>query len=139
MSAQPGAWQVKVGWGVGAGLAVLVSLVLYSFGLFGALVTLQSVGLLLSTIFLLVGLWTLVAAFVVVEAKDRTYYAAWGVVIAFVSLFAYVPATYAIGILLIALIVLILLVLYTGKTQEAFTAATTPPAASGGSPAARAM
>lgn len=121
---------------MGTAVAVLLSLAAYLFGLFGSLYSVSGLEMLASTAFLLVGLWTLAAAFVVVEAKDRTYYAVWGVVLACLSLFAYVSPAIALGILLIAIVVLIFLVLYTGRTQKTFTAATSPPAPAGPAPAA---
>jgi hypothetical protein len=127
---------LKVGWGVGVALAVLVSLAAYLFGLFGPLYSIIAVELLASTIFLLVGLWTLASGFFIVEAKDRTYYSVWGVVLACLALFAYVPPAIALGILILAIVVLIVLVLFTGRTQKMFTAATSPPSPAGPTPAA---
>jgi hypothetical protein len=121
---------------IGFGIAILLSLAVYFFGLFGTFTTLQAVEQMFSTIFLLVGLWTLVAAFALVEVKDRTFFALWGVILSCVSLFAYVPANYAIGILLVALVVLILLVYFSGRFQKEFTTATHPPNPAGDTPAA---
>jgi hypothetical protein len=117
-------------------VAVLLSAAAYLFGLFGPLYTLVALELLVSTTFLLTGLWTLASGLLLVEAKDKTYYSVWGVVLACLSLFAYVPPATALGILLIAIVVLILLVFYTGRTQKAFTAATSPPSPAGPTPAA---
>ena len=127
---------MKVGWGIGVVIAVLVSFAAYSFGLFGPMVTFSAAELLLSTIALLVGLWTVIAAFTTMGAKDRVYYSAWGVVLTCLSLFAYLPAAYAIGILLIAIVAMILLVVYAGRTEKIYTAATTAPPPAGGSPVA---
>src|SRR5271157_1590534 len=127
---------MKASWGIGVAIGILLSLAAYFFGFFGALFTLQAVEYLFSTMFLIAGLWTLVSAFVIVEAKDRTYYSVWGIVMTCVSLFAYVPAQFAIGILLIALVVLIVLVYFTGRTQKEFTTATSPPRPAGDTPAA---
>lgn len=127
---------MKASWGIGVGVGILASLAAYFFGVFGSFTTLQAVEYLFSTMFLLIGIWTLVSAFAIVEVKDRTFYALWGVILAAVSLFAYVPANYAIGILLVALIVLILLVFYSGRTQKEFTTATRPAAPAGDTPAA---
>jgi uncharacterized membrane protein YhaH (DUF805 family) len=122
---------------IGVGIGVLLSLALYFFDFLGSnLAALQTLEYLFSTIFLLTGLWTLVSAFAIVEAKDRTFYALWGIVFACVSLFAYVPANFAIGILLIALIVLVVLTYFTGRTQKEFTTATRPPRPAGDTPAA---
>jgi len=127
---------MKPSYWLGVGIAVLLSLAVYFFGFFGSFTTLQAVEYMFSTMFLLTGLWTLVSAFAIVEAKDRTFFSLWGIVFACVSLFAYVPANFAIGILLIALIVLILLVYFTGRSQKEFTTATRPPRPAGDLPAA---
>lgn len=122
-------------YGAGAAIAVLIPLAAYFFGLFGSLVSFQALEYLASTVFLLAGLWTVASGFLIAEAKDRTYYAIWGVVLACVSLFAYVPTGEAIGILIIAIVVLIVLVFFTGRTQKMFTAATSAPQPAGESPA----
>jgi hypothetical protein len=127
---------MKPSYWIGVGVAVLLSVAVYFFGLFGSFTTLQAVEEMFSTVFLLVGLWTLVASFALVEIKDRTFFALWGVILSCVSLFAYVPANYAIGILLVALVVLILLVYFSGRTQKEFTAATSPPRPAADTPAA---
>ena len=127
---------MKPSYWIGVGIGVLLSLAVYFFGFFGSFTSLQAVEYLFSTMFLLTGLWTLVSAFAIVEAKDRTFFALWGIVFACVSLFAYVPANFAIGILLIALVVLIVLTYFTGRTQKEFSTATMSPRPAGDTPAA---
>lgn len=127
---------MKPSYWIGVGVAVLISLAVYFFDFFGTFTTLQAVEQMFSTIFLLVGIWTLVAAFAIVDVKDRTFFALWGVILSCVSLFAYVPANYAIGILLVALVVLILLVYFSGRSQKEFTTATAPPRSAADTPAA---
>lgn len=127
---------MKPSYWIGVGVAVLLSLAVYLFGIFGSFATLQAVEDMFSAVLLLVGLWTLVAAFALVEIKDRTFFALWGVILSSVSLFAYVPANYAIGILLVAFVVLILLVYLSGRSQKEFTTATAPPRAAADTPAA---
>ena len=122
---------MRLGWGMGVVIAVLLSAAAYLFGLVDAIHT-------LSLVFLLVGLWTIGGALFVVERKDRNYYGGWGVVLSFLSLFAFLPIQYAVGLLLIAVVALILLYAYAGRTGKMITAATAPTAPPGGTPAASA-
>ena len=114
-------------------VAVLLSAAAYLFGL------VKSPSYTVSLALLLIGLWTIACALTIVERKDRNYYGGWGVVIAVLSLFAFLPLQYAIGLLLFALVALILLYAYTGRTDKIITAARTPPAPTGGTPAASAI
>lgn len=122
---------MKPSWGVGALVAVLVSVAVY---LFGILDIEHSVSLIL----LLVGLWTLVAAFVIEDQKDRSYYSGWGVVIAFLSLFAFIPLNYTFGLIILAVVALIVLTVYVGRTPKVIAEATTSPPPAGGTPRSKA-
>jgi hypothetical protein len=126
---------MRLGLGIGTGMivAVLLSAAAYLFGL------VKSLSYTVSLALLLTGLWTIACALTVVERKDRNYYGGWGAVIAVLSLFAFLPLQYAIGLLLLALVALILLYAYTGKKDKIITAARTPPAPAGGTPAATAI
>ncbi len=123
---------MKPGWGIGTIVAILLSFALYLFGV------LPDWGWLLSCILLLCGLWTVVAAFAVVESKDRTYYLGWGAVIAVLSLFRVVSLAYTIALILMAIVVLIIINVYLGRTPKMYNAATTAPP-KGGTPAASAV
>ena len=131
-SSRRGVRNPRLGWGVGIIVAILLSAAAYSFGLLGFDHTI-SLGLLL------VGLWTIVCALFLVERKDMWYYSGWGVVLAFLSLFAFLPAGYTIGLVLIAIVALILLYVYLGGSSRMVTAARAPPAPAGGTPAATAI
>ena len=122
----------RLSWGVGIIVAILLSAAFYSFGLVGPSYTI-SLGLLL------VGLWTVVCALLLVDRKDRWYYSGWGVVLAFLSSFAYLPAGYTIGLVLIAIVALILLYVYLGQSSKMITSARTPPTPAGETPAATAI
>ncbi|MGD0396059.1 MAG: hypothetical protein ABSB26_04015 [Nitrososphaerales archaeon] len=122
----------RLGWGVGIIVAILLSAAAYSFGLVGPDRTI-SLGLLL------VGLWTVVTGLFLVDQKDRWYYSGWGVILAFLSLFAFLPAGYTIGLVLIAIVALILLYVYVGGSGKMITAARPAPAPAGGTPAATAI
>lgn len=120
---------MKPGVGVGATIGVLLSIVAY-------LVEVVDFKGMVSLMFLLVGLWILISAFVIVDPKDRYYYTGWGVVIAFLALFDFIQFNYAIALIISAIIALIIVNLYIGRTPKIFTAASTPPPAPGGTPAA---
>jgi hypothetical protein len=60
------------------------------------------------------------------------------VVLAFLSSFAFLPAGYTIGLVLIAIVMLILLYVYMGGRSKMITAAKVPPSPAGGTPAASA-
>jgi hypothetical protein len=115
---------------VGAIVAILLSVAVYLLNL----VTLSG---MVSLLLLLFGLWTVVAAFVIVERKDRSYYSGWGVVIAVLSLFYFTPSiNYTIALVLFAIIALIVINVYVGRAPKVYTAATSPPSPANDTPAA---
>jgi hypothetical protein len=116
-------------WGVGVIVAILLSVAVYLLGI-------VDFSRMVSLILLLSGLWTLVAGFTIVERKDRSYYSGWGIVIAALSLFDYIQLTYTIALILLAIVALIIINVYIGKTPKIFEAATNPTPAGGGTPAA---
>ncbi len=120
---------LKAGWGIGTLIAILFSVVVY-------LLNIVDLRGLASLILLLCGLWTLLSAFVIVERKDRSYYSGWGIVLASLSLFDFIPFNYTIALVILAIIALIIINVYIGKTPKLFTAATSSPAPVGGTPAA---
>ena len=120
----------KMGWGTGEIVVILLSLISYFFDLTGAKYT-------LSLFLLLSGAWTLLAGLAIVERRDRTYYASWGVVLAVLSSFAFLPANYAIGLVLVAIVALILLTALNYGAGKMVTAASQrSPSARGETPAA---
>lgn len=121
---------MKVSWGVGEIVAILLSLIYYLF-------LLPEPKYALSLFLLLSGLWTLVAGLVLVERKDRTYYSSWGVVVAVLSSFAFLQPNYALGLVLVAIVALILLTAFNYRSGKMYTAATqSSPSTAGDSPAA---
>ncbi len=106
----------RIGWGVGTVIALLLTAAVYSFGVLKGL---DAVGLFL----LLEGLWTVACGLLFVEVKDRGYYTGWGVVLALLSLFPYIPAGYTIGLVLVAVVILIVVFTYAGKTRSTAAAA----------------
>lgn len=102
---------MKPGYGVGVVVAVLLSFAVFLFGV----VDFRG---LLSVLLLLVGLWTLVAAAAVVLPAERMYYASWGAVLAILSATYFIRLRYALGLVLIALVVLIVLSYYGRKNPK---------------------
>ncbi len=124
---------MKLGYGAGIIIAVLLSVATY---LLGAIGFLQMVALML----LLGGLWTVVAAFTIFNDTERSFYLGWGVVVAALSTFdVFNNFNYTIALILIAIVALILINVYIGRTPKMYSAATTSPPASGGTPAATAF
>ena len=121
---------MKVSWGVGEIVVILLSLISYLFGLTSPVYT-------LSLFLLLSGLWTLAAGLALVDRKDRTFYSSWGVVVAVLSAFAFLPLNYALGLVLVAIVALILLTAFNYRSGKMYTAATqSSPSTSGETPAA---
>ena len=111
---------------------MLVSVAVWLFGV------LDLAGMV-SMLLLLSGLWTVVSALTIVEKSDRNYYLGWGAVIAILSLFNSIPFRYAIALVLTAIVILIIINVYFGRTPKMYEAATTQAPAGGGTPAATAI
>jgi hypothetical protein len=116
---------VKVSWGVGEIVAVLLSLIYYLF-------LLPDPKYAFSLFLLLSGLWTLTAGLVLVDKKDRAYYGSWGVVVAVLASFAFLPWNYALGLVLVAMVVLILLTAFNYRSGKLYTATTQPSTSTAG-------
>jgi hypothetical protein len=101
---------LKSTWGIGALVAVLLSV---AAGLLEVVDVKGTFALML----LLVGLWTLVAAFTFAGRDDRTFYAGWGVVLAGLSLPYLVPLRDALGLILVAIVILIIATVYFGRSR----------------------
>jgi hypothetical protein len=98
------------GLGIGLLVAFLVSFASYLFGLTTPEGT-------LSALFLLAGLWLLVygAAF---EQKDKLYLSGWGIVVAILSTFYFIPLQYTAGLVIVAIIgVVVLSLAWKPKTR----------------------
>ena len=128
-----GAIQLKLGYGAGVIIVVLLSVAVFLIGIIDLL---QTVALIL----LLGGLWTVVAAFTIYNDTERSFYLGWGVVVAALSTFdVFNNFNYTIALILIAIVALILINVYIGRTPKMYSAATTSPPAGGGTPAATAV
>ena len=121
---------MKPSWGVGTIIAILLSVALYLL----EVVTLEG---MVSLLLLLCGVWTVIAGLVVVDRKDRSYYTGWGAVVAVLSLFYITPSlNYTIALVLLAVIALIIINVFIGKTPKIYTAGSNPPSPAGDTPAA---
>lgn len=89
---------MRLGYGSGLAIAVLLAIVLYLFGVISAL---QSVSALL----LLTGLWTVIYGLTM--HVDKIYYIGWGAGIAVLSTFIVLPLAYAVALVLVVIIILI--------------------------------
>lgn len=120
---------MKLSWGMGEVVVVLLSLAAYLFNV--------DYRYAFALFLLLTGAWTLVTGLFVAEKKDRTYYSAWGLVVGILSAYVFLPWNYVVGLVLVAIVALILLTAFNWRSGKMFTAATqTAPATSGETPAA---
>ena len=127
-----GATHLKLGYGAGMIIVVLLSAAAWLVGLI-------DLPRMVSLMLLLGGLWTVVAAFTIFDVSERSFYLGWGVVAAALSTFdVFNNFNYTIALILIAVVALILITIYIGRTPKMYSAATTPPAG-GGTPAATAV
>jgi hypothetical protein len=122
---------MRPGWGIGIIVSVLVSVAVYLFGII-------SISGLLSMALLLSGAWTVIAAFAIVEPRDRNYYLGWGVVVGLLSLSYFISLTYTIGLILLAIVALILVQVYL-RPPKMYGAATAPTPSGRDTPAASAI
>ena len=83
---------------------------------------------------LLGGLWTIAAAFAIMEAADRAYYVGWGMIITGLSLSYFIPIQVAVAAILIAIVGLIILTALRGRAAVTRTQATAPAAPAGTPP-----
>jgi hypothetical protein len=123
---------LKLGYGAGIIIVVLLSAAAWLLGI-------VDLPRMVSLMLLLGGLWTVVAAFTIFDVSERSFYLGWGVVAAALSTFdVFNNFNYTIALILIAIVALILINVYIGRTPKMYSAARTPPAG-GGTPAATAV
>jgi len=108
---------------------VLLSVASYLFGFTDPKYT-------LSLMLLLAGAWTCVSGIFIVDRRDRTFYSAWGVVVAVLSSFAFLPANYTLGLVLVAVVALIIITAYGWQGRKMYTATTNTPTPASDTPAA---
>jgi hypothetical protein len=110
---------LKTSWGIGILVAALISIAAALLGV----VSLQGA---FSMALLLAGLWTIVAAFLIVETSDRTYFTGWGIILACLSLSYFIPIQDAVALILIAMVGLIIFTAYHGRSPRAPVQPTAP-------------
>jgi len=88
---------MRVAYGEGVIVAILLPFVLL-------LLKLVNLDDTLFLVLLLFGLWTLVAALVLVRETERNFYSIWGLVLSCLSSAFVIPITYAAALVLIAII-----------------------------------
>jgi hypothetical protein len=101
---------VRLAYGEGVIIAILAPFVILLFGKITVLQTFFSV-------FFLVGVWTLLSAFMLMKEKDRIFYVTWGLILASISSAFITHVQYAIALILIAIIAVLLINVATRKTQ----------------------
>lgn len=95
----------SAGWGIGVIIAVLISLALI---LFGVVSTISGIAVM----FALNGLWFVVFGIAFTAARDRLYFIGWGLVVAVLSTFDFLPWQYALGLEVIVVLVVVLLSIF---------------------------
>ena len=101
---------MRIGYGAGAVIAILVPFVVYFLGIINLLQT-------FFLVFLLFGLWTLLATFTMIKSDQRNFYLSWGLLFAGVSFVFVIPIRYAIALIIVVVIVVIL-ISYSKRIQK---------------------
>ncbi|HYB04040.1 MAG TPA: hypothetical protein VED17_06240 [Nitrososphaerales archaeon] len=99
---------MRLAYGEGVIVAILAPFIVL---LFGKITVLQT----FFAVFLLLGLWTLVSAFLLMALKDRIYYITWGMILSCLSTAFIIHIQYAIALILIAIIAALLINVATRK------------------------
>jgi hypothetical protein len=100
---------LKLAYGEGIIVAVLAPIVIFLFGKISILQTFFSV-------FALIGLWTLVSAYLFSTTRERMYYVSWGLIVLAISSAFVIHIQYAIALILIAIIASLLINVATRKS-----------------------
>ena len=107
---------MRLAYGEGLVLAILAPFVLYLLGI-GRITLLET----LFSVFALIGIWTILSAFLLVSFSERIYYVTWGLVILSVSSAFIVHIQYAIALILLAIIASLLINVSTRKNRTRVT------------------
>ena len=100
---------MRLAYGEGIILAVLAPFVVYLFSKITIFETLFSV-------FALVGMWTLISAFILMGERERIFYLTWGLIVLSISSAFITKLQYAVGFVLIAIIAALLINVSTRKS-----------------------
>jgi len=103
---------MKLAYGEGLVLAVLVPIVVYLLGFL-------SLPRTFFLFFLLAGVWTIVSAFAFSKARERIYYVAWGLILASLASYFAIQLQYAVALTILAVIASILLNVATRSNNSA--------------------
>ena len=106
---------MRLGYGSGLIVAILLPIVLYLFGVTDGL---QSVSALL----LFCGLWTVVYG--LTTHVDKSLYVGWGAGIAVLSTFIVIPLNYSLALVLVVIIILIVFSAARSRRRTSFVTAT---------------
>ena len=107
---------MRLAYGEGLVLAILAPFVVYLLGI-GRITLFET----LFSVFALIGIWTILSAFLLVSFSERIYYVTWGLVILSVSSAFIVHIQYAIALILIAIIASLLINVSTRKNRMQVT------------------
>jgi len=88
---------MRIAYGEGGVVAILLPFVLLFLGLLTALMT-------FFLIFFLFGVWSLVSSFVLAKKEERNIYLTWGLILSCASTIFVISISYAIALILIAII-----------------------------------
>jgi len=88
---------LRLAYGEGVLVAILAPFIVL---LFGKITVLQT----FFAVFLLLGLWTLVSAFLLMAVKDRIFYITWGLILSGISSAFIIHIQYAVAFILIAIL-----------------------------------
>jgi hypothetical protein len=101
---------MRITYGEGVVVAILLPFVLLLLGLvrFSACLFL---------ILLLFGVWTIVSAFALAIPEERNFYIMWGIILSCASTIFVIPVSYAIALILIAIIASVFLYVSTRKSR----------------------
>ncbi len=99
---------MRAAYGEGLVVAVLLPFVLYFLGFLNLPYT-------LFLVVILIGSWTVVSAFVLVKREELRIYFTWGLILACASTLFVISLTYAIALILIAIIASVFVFVSTRK------------------------
>jgi hypothetical protein len=91
---------MKIGLGAGLAVCLLLPVVLFLFGILGDAQAAAAV-------LLLGGLWTVLYGFAFARSRDRFYDVGFGIIVALLSTFDFLPLQYVFGLVLLSVIAIV--------------------------------
>lgn len=101
---------MKVGFGAGLIICFLLPIVLLLFGVLG-------VAQAAAAILLLGGLWGVAYGILFAKDRDRFYDVSFGIVVAMLSTFDFLPIAYVVGLVLLSVIAIVVSSITVGRKQ----------------------